>query len=174
MEQLSIKFEYTDEFFTDVKGFEGLYKVSNYGRVWSCRNEKFLTPDFDRNGYEMIKLCKQGFIKRIKIHRLVFYTFYPKTDIRLEINHIDKVMTNNFLVNLEAVNNRENNTHRLQQSKKSSKYVGVSLDKRNNRWRSTIIINQKQKSLGYYSCETAAYLAYIKALKQENLTNKYA
>ncbi len=173
MEQLSIKFEYTDEFFTDVKSFEGLYKVSNYGRVWSCKSQKFLRPDTDRDGYKIVSLYKNKKYKKIKLHRLVFYTFNPKADASLQINHIDNVPHNNHIRNLETVNHWENNTHKFNNKKTSSKYRGVTKCMNGGAWRAQIQVNKKKKHIGQFNCETAAYIAYIKEMKFQQVTNKY-
>ena len=172
--QLSLDFDRVEEVYKDIVGFEGLYKVSNEGRVLSIRRKKFLRPDTDKDGYKIVTLSNAKNSKRIKLHRLVFYTFNPNADTSLQINHIDNVPHNNNLSNLEAVNNRENSAYRFNNRPTSSKYRGVTIGLKPNTWRAQIQSNKKKKHLGHFNCETAAYFAYLKALKQENLINKYA
>lgn len=162
------------EIYKDVLGFEGLYKVSNFGNVLILRTNRLMKPDVDNRGYYIYGLSINGKQKKIKAHRLVYFTFNECADKSLQINHLDRVKTNNKLSNLELVNTRENSTHREIGKAKSSKYTGVSWGKRENKWRATIMINKHQKYLGVYTCEAAAHLAYLKALKQLNVTNKYA
>ena len=164
------------ETFIDVQGYEGLYTVSNTGKVYNIRLNKFMKPYIDVNGYEAVRLSSPKIDKvyGFKIHRLVLFNFYPALDKNLQVNHIDSNRRNNNLYNLEGVNTRENSSHRSLRVRKTSKHLGVSLDKRCNRWRATIMVKGKQKALGYHSCETAAYFAYLKALKENNLINKYA
>ena len=44
----------------DIKNFEGIYAITEDGKVWSCRRNKFLKPKIDRYGYVMYKLCRKG------------------------------------------------------------------------------------------------------------------
>lgn len=171
--QLSFEFDYTEEIYKDVVGFEGLYKVSNLGKVLSVRRGKFLKPDTDKDGYKIVSLFKAPKGKKYKLHRLVFYTFNPNADKSLQINHIDNVPHNNNLSNLEAVNHRENSAYRFVSRPTSSKYRGVTIGLKPNTWRAQIQVNKKKKHLGHFNCETAAYFAYLKALKKDNLINKY-
>ena len=64
------------EIWKDVKGYEGLYQVSNLGRVKSLnyqreRREQILKPNKRANGYLQVELSKNGVRKACKIHRLV-------------------------------------------------------------------------------------------------------
>ena len=72
------------EVFKDITGFEGLYQVSNLGRVKSLNygrtgKEKILSPG-NNWGYQMVSLYKNGIRKQFKIHRLVAETFIPNPD----------------------------------------------------------------------------------------------
>lgn len=174
MSQLTFDFNCIEEIYKDVEGFEGLYKVSNYGKVLSVRRRKFLKPDTDKDGYKVVQMSYKQNVLRVKVHRLVFYTFNPDADKSLQINHIDNVPHNNNLWNLEAVNHRENSAYRFSHRKTSSKYRGVTRAIRDNTWRAQIQVNKKKTHLGHFNCETAAYIAYLKALKAQNVTNKYA
>jgi hypothetical protein len=164
------------ETFIDVQGYEGLYTVSNTGKVYSVKNKIILKPDIDKDGYEVVRIYHRELkTKRaFKVHRLVLFNFYPTLDKSLQVNHIDSDKRNNSLSNLEGVNTRENSTHRGLKKNRASKYVGVSWHKGLGKWRAIISINRKPKSLGCYDCETDAYSAYLKALKENNLINKYA
>lgn len=111
------------EVWHDVKGYEGLYQVSNLGRVKSLeRNikmrqyvlhtvEKIMKPIFDGKGYNQITLCKSGKMKRISIHRLVATHFIPNTENKPFINHINGIKTDNRVENLEWCTPSENNLH---------------------------------------------------------------
>jgi len=172
--QYTLEFDYVDEVYVDVIGFEGLYKVSNYGNVLGLKKGKILKPDTDKDGYKIVALSNRKFHKKFKVHRLVYFTFFPDGDRDKQINHLDKSKSNNKLWNLETVSNRENNTHKFNGKKTVSKYRGVTKALRENTWRAQIQNNKVKKHLGQFRCETAAYFAYLKALKQANLTNKYA
>ena len=85
----------------DIVGYEGLYAITPEGEVWSYRNERFLTPYTDKDGYLIITLYKNGQKKMHKIHRLVAMAYLPNTENLPQINHRDENKANNCLQNLE-------------------------------------------------------------------------
>lgn len=87
----------------DIEGYEGLYQVSNLGRVKSLwfDKEKILKAYKNRYGYLCIGLCKYGKKKTYKIHRLVASAFIENSNNYPEVNHKDEVKTNNNVNNLE-------------------------------------------------------------------------
>ena len=102
-----------EEIWRDIKGFEGYYQVSNTGNVKSLertvRNgrgykiipEKILEGYDNGNGYLYVKLCKEGKRKQYRINRLVAMAFIPNPNNLPEVNHKDKIRTNNNIENLE-------------------------------------------------------------------------
>lgn len=94
------------EIWKDIVGFEGIYQVSNLGRVKSLgndknRKEKILKGSKDRVGYLFIRLNKEGKVKTFKVHRLVAQAFIPNTDNSLQVNHINEIKDDNRVENLE-------------------------------------------------------------------------
>lgn len=87
------------EEFRDVPGYEGTYEVSNLGRI--RRNEKILRPIKNKDGYLLVNLCKNGIMRKARIHRLVAYAFIPNPQNLPCINHKDEDKTNNAVNNLE-------------------------------------------------------------------------
>ena len=90
----------------DIKGFEGIYQISNYGRVKSLgnsknRKEKILKQVINNDGYLHIGLHKNGKKKDYLIHRLVAQEFLPNPYNYQEVNHIDEDRKNNYVLNLE-------------------------------------------------------------------------
>lgn len=88
------------EIWKDIKGYEGLYQVSNYGRVKSLnfnrgKVEKIL-KQFDVHGYFQVKLYKNKNKKNHTVHRLVAEAFIPNTDNLSQVNHKDEDKHNNF------------------------------------------------------------------------------
>ena len=68
------------EIWKDIKGYEGLYQVSNFGRVKSLKfgKEKILKPLKFTKGYLGVRLYKDLAVKTITIHRLVVRSIYTK------------------------------------------------------------------------------------------------
>lgn len=92
------------EIWKDIKGYEGKYQVSNYGRVKSLnyRNtgkEQLMKPTLQTNGYLYFSLCKPN--KKFLIHRLVAEAFIPNPNNLPCVNHKDEDKTNNHVDNLE-------------------------------------------------------------------------
>lgn len=97
----------------DIEGYEGLYQVSNYGRVkslWFGR-EKILKGGKNARGYLVVGLWKDG--KRVmkKVHRLVAEAFLENPQNLLEVNHKDEDKTNNSVSNLEFCDRKYNNNY---------------------------------------------------------------
>ncbi|WP_419790689.1 NUMOD4 domain-containing protein [Staphylococcus chromogenes] len=99
------------EIWKDINGYENLYKISNHGRVWSCKKNQFIKPNNNGNGYHRISLYKNGATKSMYIHRLVGLHFLPLIKGKELINHIDENRSNNHVSNLEWCNSVENAHH---------------------------------------------------------------
>lgn len=85
----------------DIKGYEGLYAVTEEGQVWSYRRNKFLKPWGDTHGYLKVGLVVDYHKDQRRVHRLVLETFNPVEGMEdLEVNHLDECKTNNNLSNL--------------------------------------------------------------------------
>lgn len=118
----------------DVKGYEGLYQVSDQGRVKSLgqvteyisrwgtvahRHSRgnIMCPTDNRHGYMSVILSKDKKTKRHFVHRLVAEAFIGEID-SLEINHKDYNPRNNAVSNLEIVTHQENVNHSLDNMRK--------------------------------------------------------
>lgn len=173
------------EIWKDIIGFEGLYQISNYGNVKSCKryvnakfgkrvvNEKLLSLGKDKDGYFMAILCQDGIKKTVKIHRLVANAFIDKIDGKDIVNHIDSNKSNNNLSNLEWVSSLENSCHSKSKLKSSSKYIGVSYNKKDKIFISNICFNGKYIYLGCFKTEEDAYNVRVKFEKDNGIENKY-
>ena len=106
--------ENINEEWRDIVGYEGLYQVSNLGRIKSLRNnknnprEKILKLKLVKNGYYIIFLYKNGKPKWYYVHRLVAIAFIPNPYNLPQVNHIDENKTNNCVENLEWCNQKYN------------------------------------------------------------------
>ena len=108
--------------------YEGLYKVSNLGRILSLNYKntgkaELMNPSDDGGGYLHVVLSKNGETKTCKVHRLIAETLLPNPENLPEVNHKDEDKTNNFVFlnedgtvdkeksNLEWKNHRDNCNH---------------------------------------------------------------
>ena len=93
-----------------VKGYEGLYEVSDKGRVKGLKRNRILKNIVDSLGYVRVSLCKENKPKAHKIHRLVAEHFLKPSEYKI-VNHIDGNKENNSVENLEWCNASQNRKH---------------------------------------------------------------
>lgn len=109
-----------------VIGYEGLYEVSDTGKIRSVDRYiktdilhvksrlikgKTLFQNAKRNGYKTVDLCKNGKVKTTLVHRIVADAFLPNPNGLRFVNHIDSNRGNNNVNNLEWVTSSENRMH---------------------------------------------------------------
>ena len=127
----------------DIKGFEGLYQVSNLGhvksvsrKIWNGKGffrskEKFVSQVLNHKGYLMVQLWSNKNFKTISVHRLVADAFVPNPKDLPQVNHKDEDKTNNKVSNLEwctAKYNINYGTAKIRMAEKCSKpVIGSSL-----------------------------------------------
>ncbi len=116
----------------DIQGYEGIYQISNLGRVRSldrythvkCDKYEYdrktkgriLKPKTMKCRYYAVDLCNEkGVMKEFTIHRLVAQAFLPDFDSSLTVNHKDGNHFNNCVNNLEMTTIVGNNNHALAQ-----------------------------------------------------------
>ena len=116
------------EIWKDVKGYEGLYKISNYGDVWSVRKQMLLKK-CNNSRYYQVTLAKNKNHKNFTIHRLVATHFVDNPFEKPCVNHIDENKTNNHYSNLEWCTYKENTNWgsgiERRKTKQSKPIVGV-------------------------------------------------
>jgi len=95
----------------DVEGYEGYYRISNDGRLFSIRADRELKGDTDEEGYRLVTLSLNGSIKKFRMHRLVASAFLSNSENLPIVNHKDGVKGNNHVDNLEWCTNSENMIH---------------------------------------------------------------
>ena len=101
------------EVWKDVPGYEGLYQVSDLGRVKSLNyrrtgKEQILKPAKDKNGYLQVHLCNDGEDKVLLVHRLVWIAFNGPIPEGYEVNHINENKQDNRLENLNLLSHKAN------------------------------------------------------------------
>lgn len=88
-----------------IKDYEGLYEVSNLGRVRSLiSNGLILKQSKDKNGYHVVSLKRKSF----RVHRLVAIAFIPNPNDLEQVNHKDEDKSNNTVHNLEWCDTKYN------------------------------------------------------------------
>jgi len=156
------------EIWKDIPKYEGYYQVSNLGRVKSFKKNKItiLKNRDNKRGYYQVDLYLNGTKKSRNVHQLVAITFlnHKPHGHNVVVNHINNDKLDNSLSNLELISQRENAN--LKHIPSSSKYVGVSWDKKNKKWISRIRVNKSNKYLGGFDTEIEASNAYQAFLQQ--------
>lgn len=186
----------SDEEILPIWGYEGLYSITNFGRVWSHirlnkynRNlgNKFLKIQWNKKyGYYYIVLCKEGKTKIYKVHILEARAFIENPLNLPMVNHKDGDKQNNFAGtrdknyengNLEWCTKQDNENHAsvlgLRTYKKHSKFYGVWYDKnfkqRKKPWRVGFKIQYRTTHVGSYKTEVEAAYAYNKYVIEHGL-----
>lgn len=85
----------------EIKGYEGLYEISDLGRIKNIIKNKFKAPNKNKNGYLYVDLWKNNKSKKYTIHRLVATTFIENINNFCDVNHKDGNKSNNNVDNLE-------------------------------------------------------------------------
>ena len=140
------------EIWRAVVGYEGLYEVSNFGRVMSLNyahtgEKKLLKFGIIYNGYRQVQLSKDGKRSMKLVHRLVAEAFIPNPNNYPCVNHKDERPENNCVENLEwctyeyninygTANERRGNTHR------NKKYHPANASKRVIAYKNGVVINE--------------------------------
>lgn len=130
-----------------IKGYEGIYEVSELGKVRSVdrtvkckdgstskRKGKELKPSMDKGGYAIVHLNKNGIAKTCNVHRLVADTFVPNPDNLPEVHHLNHDRKDNRVQNLQWVTRAEQMDEHLRAAVSKAKgvrlrVVGNGIDK---------------------------------------------
>ena len=152
------------EVWKPVVGYEGLYEVSNIGRVRSInfRNSgkaKVMSPSFNTWGYLIVDLRKNNKRHSYTVHRLVALAFIPNPDNLPEINHKNEIKYDNTVENLEWCTRKYNINYGTAIKRRSIK-IGkpiVQLDNNGNvvkKWESGLVASRYYQidRSGIYNC----------------------
>lgn len=141
------------EEFRPIVGYEGLYEVSNMGRVKSCTRkvwagrgyriiqEHFISPIDDTHGYLCVSLWKDNKQRHPKLHKIVAEAFIPNPNNLRDVNHLDENKYNNRVDNLEWSSHKDN----------------INYGSRNERSNNT-----RSKAVGQYNKQTGELIAVYK------------
>ena len=138
------------EIWRDIKGYEGLYQISNLGNVKNTKTLKILKACNNTHGYKIVILYRDGKRKCLQIHRLLALNFIPNNENKTCVDHINNIRLGNRLKNLRFVTSQENNRNRSIGKRNTSTIKGVHFNKACNKWKAQITINGKMMHLGYF------------------------
>ena len=173
----------TEEIWKSVPGYEGLYEVSNTGRVRSVDryvvdslgNRRFykgkvLSPGKDRCGYLFLVL--QG--RRFSIHRLVAQAFIPNPDNLPQVNHRDENPSNDNVDNLEWCTAKYNSNYGTRNDRirttrlRNGTSTGLSREEYSKKWYQEHKNEQDKWHKEYYQENKDKRREYNKKYYQEN------
>lgn len=122
------------EIWKDIKDYEGLYQVSNFGNIMSLNygrtgKPKKMTPYKNKRGYLQVCFRFGGKKTQPFIHRLVAEAFLSNPNNLPEINHKDEDKTNNSVENLEWCTREYNNNYGTRNERVSKKMTNGKLSK---------------------------------------------
>lgn len=99
------------EIWKNIVGYEGIYEVSNFGRVRTVKNGRMHKERLTFDGYVKATLTVNSKSKDFRVHRLVAQSFIPNPENKETVNHKDGVKTNNYVDNLEWATRSEQVYH---------------------------------------------------------------
>lgn len=150
-----------EEVWEEIPNYEGIYEVSNYGRIkslprsWKSGNnaittikERILKISIDLRGYCVVSLYKNGIKKTHKVHQLVAICFLNHTPDghTFVVDHIDNNSLNNYVDNLQITTTRINSTKdRIRKEK-----LPANVYRNHSRFMVKFIINGEAKYFGNY------------------------
>ena len=126
----------------------------------------------DKKGYRYLSRNN----KTVAAHRVIWEHVNGEIPPKMEIDHIDGNPSNNKISNLRVVTKLENaqNKHKATLKNKTSGVKGVHWDKNRNKWRTHIVVNQKQIHIGRFDNLEDAVMAYRKAAAIHHTHNPHA
>lgn len=123
------------ELWKDIKDYEGIYQISNFGNVKSIKREEKILAKIvsgkNRSGYIKVSMYKNGDFEQKSVHRLVALHFIDNPDNKPQVNHIDGNKQNPHFSNLEWCTASENSRHAY--DTKLSKPTNTSFGEKSNR-----------------------------------------
>lgn len=165
----------------DVVGYEGLYQVSNLGRVKSLARtvmrkngaplpvrERIMQPCLNASGYYVVYV---GY-KKTEIHRLVAPAFLGIRPRGFVTDHIDRNKLNNKIENLRYIDRSENKRNSNSYEGKISRYFGVSYHKQAKKWKVSFSSGAKYVHLGLFTDEVSAARAYDAHIIANNIPRR--
>lgn len=99
--------------FRKIASLNFLYEINSFGKIRNVKSKRVLKPYKNNQGYLMIAASIKGVVSQKLVHRLVAECWLEHPPFQCEIDHIDRVKTNNDFRNLRYVTHSENNKNRV-------------------------------------------------------------
>lgn len=155
------------EVWKDIIGFEGRYRVSNYGNVYSIKRNILMKFHKDKDGYPRLTLTDNIKDKYTSPYRLVAEAFIPNPENKPQVNHIDFDIYNNRVENLEWCTAKENVNHSIHRNVDSCKRRLKEILERGNTKRPIIQLTLNGEYMKLYeSISDAARAVGAKSIAQ--------
>lgn len=136
--------------------------VWRVNRTGSAKAGSIVGPNsMSIDGYKTARVCG----KHYQQHRLAWLYIYGKWPSG-QIDHLNRIRTDNRISNLRDVSNLENNQNCLKKSNNTSGYKGVHLVRPTGRWRAQLRVDGRRIDLGTYDTPQQAGEAYIAGVKK--------
>lgn len=151
--------------------YENSYKISNYGKIFSIKNNIYMKLTKNNNGYMQIRLYDNNIkSKTFRVHQLVAYMFVENNNNNKYVDHIDRVRDNNHYKNLRWVTHKENmnNVSRNRNILKNNKIIDINKDK----FIKMGLINNHDYS-NYFINENGDIINYNNKLVNQHLNDGY-
>lgn len=149
------------------------YSISDLGNIKNNNNNQLKKTFQNSRGYLTVSLYKNNVQKKMSIHYLVASHFLPNWNNYKEVDHQNRIKTDNRVINLRWCSRSDNLKNKHKKLGCSSKYKGVSLDKRRGKWVAEIVIYKKKKFIGYFETEENAFEAWKRFVIENNLAKFY-
>ncbi len=108
----------------EIKGYPN-YRIYPDGKVWSNKRKIFLKHGKDRDGYMIFILMNNGKRKTCKSHRLVAEHYISNPEGKTQVDHINRIKTDNRIENLRWVTYSENNINRIYTGKFNHRHIWI-------------------------------------------------
>lgn len=145
----------------DIKGYDGAYRISNYGRVKSYKHHEMIKKcRLTREGYVLVSLWINAKQKDFLVHRLVYSHFIGELIEDLVIDHIDNDKTNNKVSNLQQISERDN----IKKSTSNKLARGVNSIDGGKYFTAHLSVKYNRTYLGMFNTVEEANQAYEDAL----------
>ena len=127
-----------------------VYSVSSIGRVKNIKTGRILRPAYDRSGYLRVVLCIQKYRKMLFVHRLVAQAFISNNENKPTIDHINKIRSDNRVINLRWATMGENCKNKNLYKKNKTGISGVWWNAKKQKWQVYIRNNRRLIHLGFF------------------------